>query len=731
MSGGSTGHNFTGTWAARGLPPMVQATLVAHGQARSAEPGETIYRVGDLADTFFVVESGELDVLTVTNRGEETWMATVGPGGWVGMAAAAGLIVNRTDLRYTETLRATESTTLRACTVPELRELAKTGTFGSALQLLVIRRLDRLAGQFAALFGELPFAVLLDAQQAFRHVAVLAGETLFREGDETDGVYVVESGRLDVMVGPPGAERRVAELGPGQLLGELAFFSGAPRSATIQARRDTFLLHAPNAGFQDVLDRHPRVALALAGILARRNNPTAGLQRREASGRVILLVTPPGPRAERFVGELANAMSPSAVVLSQRDFHKEVGELTGRLSMLRRRFRTWLDQAEEEHPHILLRVGEEWDWWTQLCLRQSDQLARVVEAGSRPEPIRVERERAVDDLILLHPRGTRRTTQTGQWLDDRPELLRHLNVADGEASDVGRVARFLSRRAVGVAFGGGAARCFVHVGVIIALAELGIPIDAVSGTSSGSHVAAAVAAGMTPDEVYARLRRGMVEQNPMGRATLPIVALRDTRSTLRIAQEVCEGRAIEDLWLPFRCVSTDLTAMEARIHSRGDLARALLASGSPPVLMPPVIENGHVLCDGGLLDNLPVAPLRRLGATRLLASRVSRTTGVAADESLVEIPSGLSVLLRKLSPFHQAPRLPNILTMAFNSVTCASVLQGKEPEARPDVLLSPPVDAFGATEFARHEEMVEAGRRYTLEQARTLRDALTGSLGGG
>lgn len=718
------GHHLSGTWAARGLPPIVRNTLSQHGARRTVRAGEMVYECGARAERLYVVESGELDVLTSTTHGTATWMATVGPGGWFGMAAAAAALRERPDLVYTETIVAREPTTVLSCTTPQLTELWETPNFRSALELLVIRRLYRLAGPFASLFGELTLDPLLSAQQAFEHVAIGSGEILFRRGDPADGVYVVESGRMEVLIGEPGDYRVVAELGPGQVIGEIAYFTGAPRSATVRARRDTFLLRSSESAFERVLDLHPRVAISLARLLAQRLSPGTASAPAAPAGRVFSVITPDGERFQGLVKAIARQMSPPAVVKTVEHLRKKVGTLPENLSELRRRFRAWLDAAEERHTHILLHLSERWDRWTQLCLPQSDHHVRIVDPTAPVEPIQAERESALHDLVLLHPHGTRRARDTGRWLDPRPPNVRHHHVANGDIDDVRRVSRFLSGRAVGLALGGGAARCFVHVGVLTGLSELGITIDAVTGTSSGSHVAAALAAGFPVGEIATRLRRAMVEQNPLGRATFPVVALRDTRSTFRIAEEVCEGRAIEDLWLPFRCVSTDLTAGAARFHTRGDLARALVASGALPVLMPPVLEDGHVLCDGGLLDNLPVAPLRRLGASPIIACTVSSAAGVRAEEGLQVVPSGLSMLLRRLSPFHTAPKIPNIFAMAFQSVTCTGALQGRDPDSRPDLLLSPDVTGFGAADFDKHAQMVDVGRRYVLEHAAQLKELI-------
>jgi lysophospholipid hydrolase len=146
--------------------------------------------------------------------------------------------------------------------------------------------------------------------------------------------------------------------------------------------------------------------------------------------------------------------------------------------------------------------------------------------------------------------------------------------------------------------------------------------------------------------------------------------------------------------------------------------------------MPPIPQHGEVLCDGGLLDNLPVAAIRALGVDRVLASDVSSSASMlTADPELAYCPSGFRLLARRLNPFRARYAVPNILGMAYQSILCAAVSQQLVPGNKPDLPLRPHLEQFDMADFGRHAEMVEIGRRFGLrnrEDILALRQGLPG-----
>src|SRR6185503_4480969 len=108
----------------------------------------------------------------------------------------------------------------------------------------------------------------------------------------------------------------------------------------------------------------------------------------------------------------------------------------------------------------------------------------------------------------------------------------------------------------------------------------------------------------------ARLRKAFIDTGVVKAWTVPLLSILDTRRLDAALVALGEQRDIEDLWVPYFAVSTNLTSMAGEVHERGPLWQATRASSSMPMVFPPVFRNGDVLVDGGLLDNLPVTIMR-------------------------------------------------------------------------------------------------------------------------
>ena len=174
------------------------------------------------------------------------------------------------------------------------------------------------------------------------------------------------------------------------------------------------------------------------------------------------------------------------------------------------------------------------------------------------------------------------------------------------------MARFIAGRAIGLVMGAGGARGFAHVGVLRALKEARIPIDMVGGTSMGAAMSAQHAMGWsaeriveTADEIWNRVR-------PHAEYTWPILSILRGRLSRQCGEKMYGTTRIEDLWVPFFCVSSDLTDASMYVHRSGSLLDAVTASSSPPAVMVPTRMGDHLLCDGSLFNTLPVDLARRV-----------------------------------------------------------------------------------------------------------------------
>lgn len=194
-----------------------------------------------------------------------------------------------------------------------------------------------------------------------------------------------------------------------------------------------------------------------------------------------------------------------------------------------------------------------------------------------------------------------------------------------------------SGRRVAVALGAGGARGYAHIGALQVLAERGYEVVALSGTSMGALVAGVTAAGKLEPYTEWSLR---LTQREVLRLLDPTLtgggAIRAERVIGKVA-EILEGARIEDLAIPYTAVATDLGARREVWFQRGPVSTAIRASVAIPGVITPIVVNGRLLVDGGLMNPVPIEPTAAVAsdwtfAVSLSGSRMAGGEGGEADQ---------------------------------------------------------------------------------------------------
>jgi predicted acylesterase/phospholipase RssA len=255
------------------------------------------------------------------------------------------------------------------------------------------------------------------------------------------------------------------------------------------------------------------------------------------------------------------------------------------------------------------------------------------------------------------------------------------------------VARRLAGRSVGLVLSGGGARGFCHIGVIETLAEAGIQVDRIAGTSIGAFIGALACQGMTPAEIDACCYEEWVRRNPVGDYRLPRVSLLRGERARAMLERNLPGR-IEDLDLSFSCVSTDLISAAPIRHRLGPLAESVAASMALPIFVPPVVIEQRLLIDGGLMDNLPTEALARDGEGPIIAVDVS-------EPSVRALPPGVE------------PEIPSLPETLFK-VMMLSESDHARRRSFADLMIRPDFESIGIMEFHMLDRMRAAGRKAAM-----------------
>ncbi|KAK3828550.1 MAG: hypothetical protein J3Q66DRAFT_376564 [Benniella sp.] len=434
----------------------------------------------------------------------------------------------------------------------------------------------------------------------------------------------------------------------------------------------------------------------------------------------------------------------------------------------------WLTEQEEMSQIVLyLADGGLTSPWTQTCVRQADCILLIGHGDEDPAIGDYERllvsmkTTARKELVLLHGNRHCAPGSTAAWLKSRvwvhahhhvqmpltgPTMLREtarkktiMNLRDhlekfyiskrhstvqkspafnGTRSDFARLARRLTGRTVGLVLGGGGARGISHIGVIKALEEAGIPVDIVGGTSIGAFIGGLYARESDNVAIFGRAKmfagRMAAKWRMVADFTYPVTSWTTGHAFNRGIWKCFSDTQIQDFWLPYYCNTTNITFSRMEIHQAGYAWRYVRASMSLSGFLPPLCDNGHMLVDGGYMDNLPVDFMKSLGANTIFAVDV----GSDDDTSLHHFGDSLSgwlVLLNRWNPFSTVYRnIPNLADLQSRLAYVSSVKQLEAAKATPGIFyLKPPVQEFGTLEFGRFLEICDVGYQYGKSMLKT------------
>jgi NTE family protein len=296
----------------------------------------------------------------------------------------------------------------------------------------------------------------------------------------------------------------------------------------------------------------------------------------------------------------------------------------------------------------------------------------------------------------------------------------------------------MKKTKVTLVLGSGGARGWAHLGVIRALQENDVEIESVVGCSMGSLVGAACATGridaLHRTAVELDWRRAL---NLFVEFTLPRSGLVDGNKIIKTLREQISSARIEDLPIPFRAVSTDMSTGQEVVFSSGDLLEAVRASISIPGIFTPVFKGDQILVDGGLVAPVPVKTAYEMGAERVVAVNVNKdpvlpTSGTGPDETQPgEEKDNLNPVVRflnakinelrieKLTPVKRwmTPRkTPNIFDVVGNStiIIQSRIAETQLREYPPDLLIEPDVREMNFMDFHRAEHAIQKGYEKTL-----------------
>lgn len=233
----------------------------------------------------------------------------------------------------------------------------------------------------------------------------------------------------------------------------------------------------------------------------------------------------------------------------------------------------------------------------------------------------------------------------------------------------------------GIALGGGAARGIAHTGVLQFLEEKQLKPAYITGTSAGALVGALYAFGKSPKEILA-LARELTWMQVSGFSLSRYGILSNEELAELITEQLGEV-TFSDAPIPFACIATDITTGKELVLDKGPVAEAVRASAAVPGIYIPVTINDRMLVDGGVVENVPISPLKSMGAEFILAVDLNGNDGYDEPGSVIDI-------------------LLNAFDIAIDTTTRIQTRAA-------DVLIRMDLEAYSRTDASQAEALFEAG----------------------
>ncbi|KAM7393057.1 hypothetical protein PAMA_007940 [Pampus argenteus] len=728
-------------------PSLLEGRVTLH----QVKAGSVVARQGDQEVSIQFVISGLLHVYQrMIDREEDTRLFVTHPGELVGQLA----VLTGEPLIFT--VRAQRDCSFLSISKTHFYEIMREEP------KVVLNVAHTVVRRMSSFVRQIDFA--LD------WMAVEAGRAVYRQCEKSDSTFIVLSGRLrSVIMKEDGKKELIGEYGRGDLIGVVEALTHQNRATTVHAVRDSELAKLPEGALSSIKRKFPQVVTRLIHLLGQKilqqvNGPLtarslalhtpgskwdAGNQASNLSTVTVLPVSEEVPLTA-FTLELQHALiAIGPTLLLTSDIIKQRLGAAALDSVHEYRLSSWLGQQEDLHRIVLYQTDYTLTPWTQRCIRQADCIIIVGLGEQDPAVGELERMlegsavRAQKQLVLLHREDGPPPKGTVDWLNMRSWISRHLHLScprrvfskrslpkllelyqrvfekpADRHSDFSRLARVLTGNAIALVLGGGGARGCSQVGIMRALCEAGIPVDLIGGTSIGSLMGALYAEDRSHSRMRMRAKEWAMEMTSVFKKVLdltyPVTSMFSGAAFNSSISNVFKSKQIEDLRIPYFNITTDITASAMRVHTDGSLWRYVRASMSLSGYLPPLCDpkDGHLLMDGGYINNLPADVARSMGAKVVIAIDV----GSRDETNLTNYGDSLSgwwLLWKRLNPLAEKVKVLNMaeIQTRLAYVCCVRQLESVKNSDYCEYI-RPPIDRYRTLEFGKFDEIAEVGYQH-------------------
>lgn len=534
------------------------------------------------------------------------------------------------------------------------------------------------------------------------------GETIYQEGEFNTDVYFVISGRVRIaQVG-----NTIKELGRGGICGGSSI---KPAQSSATAIRDSFLLKLSMPAIEVLIQKNPQEFFPFIQTIL---IAPLTIDEKENVTRFkdfFVYVDVHDEFTKNLVASFKRELERygTTVVINQESVFAHERNLD-----------SWLIKQEMNHAFIIYEADQTDFPWMERFIKQSDRILFFCRSFNRMNPDleniynQALRYGKVADLILIHSAAAEYPSDTQKWLKKLPGINWH-HIRENVLEDLQRIARIISGNAISLVLGGGGARGLAHIGLYKALRELKIPVDWIGGSCSGSIISGVIAKQVSIEEMI-----GYAKQHGPGRFrnvldfTIPVISVMSGMKINHMLKSIFGNLQIEDLWINYFSVATNLTKSRIETIRMGSLWKAIRASISIPVALPPMTnEEGDILIDGAVINNLPVDIMKNF----IYQGKVIAANFQGRPLSPTNFDSTSFGFWRSFKSFilNDHPKL-NLFKMLERTTMLASRRHSEEYSKEADFFISYEIPHVGYFQFQEVERLVELGYRQAMERADEL-----------
>lgn len=564
----------------------------------------------------------------------------------------------------------------------------------------------------------------------FNKLELKQHETLFYQGDASEYIYVLVSGKLSAAITNAAGETRViGYIEAGEAIGESGALTAEPRALTIKAVDKSVLYRLSSQHFIEIAHQYPAMLFATIDPVIKRSRSIIQLLSSEKVNRHLVIV--PANKnvslqdfADKIRSHLQNY--PSVTMISDYDteFHKISSEA------LKEKIINVEKNTKKSHKFLYLLKSSDTPL-AKLALRRA-QIIYITAYGHQTPKVdqllidrfKTQRIHYRPDaaLILLHSKNTIFPQNSAGWLAQMNfDIYHHVRMKVNK--DFLRLLRFIRGKAVAVILSGGGTRGWAHLGAIKALRERKIPIDMIGGTSVGAIVAGCYAIHESYDDAYDRFYKviaGSANSVSWRSLTWPIISIFNAKNFTLSLMDVFENTKIENLWMPYFCISCNLANHTEEIHRQGLLWQKTRASSSIPGIIPPMVINNELHLDGGLLNNLPVDVARQfLGKkAKIIAVDLNSFTLDRHKYMFPPILTFKQALFAKLGFTQENYRFPRFVDTFMHGILMGSLLKSVKNGLAANIMVGLDLNKFRLLQsnLKEADKLIQVGYEATIKQ---------------